>query len=290
MLLKPKTKKSRRKREHQKKPVKLQITKSNDLPQIERPKVEISGNTMCWTEKYKPKDIKSIIGQQVRDYYEEVSQLLSTTTIAGFAAGAKTTSQKRILLMDEVDGMAGNEDRGGMQELINLIKNSNIPIICMCNDRNHQKIRALVNYCFDLRFQKPRLEQIRGAMMSICFKEGINISPAALSEIINGTGCDIRQTLNHLSVWSAADKNVSLETAQRESKASKKDTVLGPWEVVKMVFSESEQKNMSLSDKSRLFFYDYSFGPLFVQENYLNITPNCKKEDVMKRVALAATL
>ncbi len=31
-------------------------------------------------------------------------------------------NKKRVLLMDEVDGMAGNEDRGGVAELINLIK------------------------------------------------------------------------------------------------------------------------------------------------------------------------
>lgn len=63
--------------------------------------------------------------------------------------------------MDEVDGMSGNEDRGGVQELIALIKKSKIPIIAMCNDRNHPKIRSLANHCFDLRFYKPRIEQIR---------------------------------------------------------------------------------------------------------------------------------
>lgn len=63
--------------------------------------------------------------------------------------------------MDEVDGMAGNEDRGGVQELIQLIKMTKIPIICMCNDCNHPKIRSLVNYCFGLRFSRPRVEQIK---------------------------------------------------------------------------------------------------------------------------------
>ena len=118
---------------------------------------------------------------------------------------SQTVSRKHVLIMDEVDGMAGNEDRGGiqvlvhlplfdfsvevgisiwalprrlpslalrclisllvlcfhLQEMISLIKTSKIPIICMCNDRNHQKIRSLANYCFDLRFQRPRLEQIK---------------------------------------------------------------------------------------------------------------------------------
>lgn len=47
------------------------------------------------------------------------------------------------------------------QELIGLIRHTKIPIICMCNDRNHPKMRSLVHYCFDLRFQRPRLEQIK---------------------------------------------------------------------------------------------------------------------------------
>jgi replication factor C subunit 1 len=69
--------------------------------------------------------------------------------------------------MDEVDGMAGNEDRGGVAELIQLIKTSKIPVICMCNDRNHPKIRSLANHCFDLRFQRPRIEQIRVSHVAI---------------------------------------------------------------------------------------------------------------------------
>jgi DNA polymerase III delta prime subunit len=74
---------------------------------------------------------------------------------------SSTMGRKHCLLMDEVDGMAGNEDRGGLQELVALIKSSQIPVICMCNDRNHQKMRTLSNYCFDLRFQRPRVEQIK---------------------------------------------------------------------------------------------------------------------------------
>ena len=84
---------------------------------------------------------------------------------AGASSGARSEQvvdgRRHCVLMDEVDGMAGNEDRGGMQELIALIKNTRIPVICMCNDRSHPKVRSLANYCFDMRFQRPRLEQIK---------------------------------------------------------------------------------------------------------------------------------
>lgn len=112
-------------------------------------------------------------------------------------------------------------------------------------------------------------------MMSICFKEGLDIKPDALAQLIIGTGCDIRQTLNHLSMWSAADKSISAETVQNESKKSQKDVVIGVWDVIKKVFNKSENNHMSLADKAKLFFYDYSFGPMFVQENYLYTNPEC---------------
>ena len=39
--------------------------------------------------------------------------------------------------MDEVDGMSAG-DRGGISDLIDTIKRSKIPIICICNDRYSQ--------------------------------------------------------------------------------------------------------------------------------------------------------
>ena len=129
--------------------------------------------------------------------------------------------------MDEVDGMAGNEDRGGMAELIKLIKASKIPVICMCNDRNHQKIRSLANHCFDLRFQRPRAEQIKAAMMSVCFKEKVKIAPDALNELIVGCNQDVRQVLHHLSMMKARESGEKLtaEEAKIEAEKAKKTSI-----------------------------------------------------------------
>lgn len=93
--------------------------------------------------------------------HEEISHMMESKTVAGFATGRNSINQKRVLLMDEVDGMAGNEDRGGIAELINFIKTAKFPIICMCNNRELPKMRSLVNYCFALRFLKPNVAQVR---------------------------------------------------------------------------------------------------------------------------------
>ncbi|XP_006787317.1 replication factor C subunit 1 [Neolamprologus brichardi] len=206
---------------------------------------------------------------------EVVAESLNNTSIENFYKGtSQTVSSKHVLIMDEVDGMAGNEDRGGIQEMIGLIKNSKIPIICMCNDRNHQKIRSLANYCFDLRFQRPRVEQIKGAMMSMAFKEGIRIPPPALNEIILASNQDVRQVIHNLSMWSAKDKVMTYDQCKSDAASARKDMKLGPFDVCRKVFASGEESaRMSLIDKSDLFFHDYSLAPLFVQENYLHVRP-----------------
>lgn len=223
---------------------------------------------------------------------EQVSEILKNKSLFGYVTGnEKRASAKHVLLMDEVDGMAGNEDRGGMAELIALIKDSSIPIICMCNDRNHQKMRSLVNYCFDLRFQRPRLEQIKGAMMSVCFREKMKVDGKAVEEIITASNNDIRQTINYLAMLGAGKDIPQPESSADQGKTNvmKKDLKVGPWEVVRKVFSAEEQKKMSIHDKADLFFQDYSMGPLFVQENYLHVTPDGPKEQIMAKVAKAAS-
>uniref|UniRef100_A0AAG5CZT0 Replication factor C subunit 1 n=1 Tax=Anopheles atroparvus TaxID=41427 RepID=A0AAG5CZT0_ANOAO len=223
---------------------------------------------------------------------EEVSELLNSKSLAGYFGGkSDKVSSRHVLLMDEVDGMAGNEDRGGMQELIALIKDSHIPVICMCNDRNHPKIRSLVNYCFDLRFSRPRVEQIKGAMMSVCFKEGLKLSQGVLEEIIAGTGGDVRQTLNHLALYSAGKSmaaSMSVDSAKKQADSSKKDIKIGPWEVIRKVFSAEDHKSMTLNDKADLFFHDYNIAPLFVQENYLKVQPKAPRTEWLDRIALTA--
>ena len=50
----------------------------------------------------------------------------------------------QVLIMDEVDGMSGSAERGGMADLMETIKLSKIPIICICNDAYNQKVRLAI--------------------------------------------------------------------------------------------------------------------------------------------------
>ncbi|XP_066912084.1 replication factor C subunit 1-like [Clytia hemisphaerica] len=207
-----------------------------------------------------------------------IKESLSNVAVTGMLQGENNGGKKHCLLMDEVDGMAGNEDRGGMNELIQLIKKSKIPIICMCNDRNSQKVRSLANYCFDLRFYKPRVDQIKSFALKVACREGLKIPPQAIEQIIIGANQDIRQVLHNMQMWTATKSTLSYDEAKDNAKQAAKNIKLGPFDIVKNLFTHSDASKMTLNGKTDLFFNDYSFVPLFVQQNYLNVKPNAARD------------
>lgn len=219
---------------------------------------------------------------------EVVSELFGNQTLAGCFKDGDTgkVTKRHVIIMDEVDGMAGNEDRGGMQELISLIKSSHIPVICICNNRSHPKIRSLSNYCFDLRFQKPRAEQIKAAMLSVAYKEGLKIAPNVLQDVIVSSNQDVRQVLHNLSMWTAKDKGLSDTQAKSDIGKGTKHIKMSPFDALKEVFAIGNNSKATINDKAELFFHDYSIGPLFVQENYLHVQPRAASGNRLKHLQL----
>lgn len=59
-------------------------------------------------------------------------------------------------------------------------------------------MRSLVNYCYDLRFQKPVKGSVGKRLLEICLKEGIPLGKEELEELAERCNCDIRQSLNAL--------------------------------------------------------------------------------------------
>ena len=178
--------------------------------------------------------------------------------------------------MDEVDGMSSG-DRGGMAELIQLIKKSKIPIICICNDRSSPKVRSLANYCVDLRFRRPDARMISPRISAICLKEGLQIGPNAIEELVASTHGDIRQILNVLSTYRLIETCIDYDKSKKLSGEGRKDIEVGSFDAVPALLGVGYNRMMSLSEKIDMYFVDSSLVPLMVQENYLKTqgSPHC---------------
>ena len=56
-------------------------------------------------------------------------------------------SKGKIILVDEVDGLAGREDRGGVQELIRIIEKTQFPVILTATNPWDFKFNTLRSRC-----------------------------------------------------------------------------------------------------------------------------------------------
>ena len=208
---------------------------------------------------------------------EFMNEMIGTSSVFGLfrvnatkAPGSSDRSRRKLIIMDEVDGMSGG-DRGGIGELIKYIKKSRIPIICICNDRSHPKVRNLANYCVDLRFRRPDANQIRSRIMTIAFREHMDLKPNTIDELVANTQGDIRQILNVLSTWKLKASSMSFDEAKKIGTVAGKDFEMSPFEIVRRFLSGYEFRKESINDLLNLYFYDTSLIPLMIHENYLHV-------------------
>uniref|UniRef100_A0A0N4ZMC7 AAA domain-containing protein n=1 Tax=Parastrongyloides trichosuri TaxID=131310 RepID=A0A0N4ZMC7_PARTI len=210
---------------------------------------------------------------------EKVAECLKSRDITSFFKvkdDKKKSECEQVLIMDEVDGMSGSDDRAGISELITMIKHSKIPIICICNDRFSRKLSSLANHCFDLRFAKPTSNQVRGRLMAIASKEGIKIPADKMLQVAETSNLDIRQSIYNLQL---------LKCGGDTSKLTAKDTAVNIFDAAKKILDP----RTPMYERTRLYFSDYSIMPLFVQENYINIEPTkMNKAQTLRALAKSA--
>ena len=62
---------------------------------------------------------------QARPTMSYILLVIIYTHVLGTGRSSSSIAKRHVLIMDEVDGMAGNEDRGGMQVCVCMC-------VCMC--------------------------------------------------------------------------------------------------------------------------------------------------------------
>ena len=201
--------------------------------------------------------------------------------------GRGTQSGRSAIIMDECDGMSGS-DRGGMADLVDTIKKSKQPIICICNDKCNQKMKPLRNVAMELSFSKPRADTIAKRMLAIARAEGLDIQPVTMETLAASTNGDIRMILGQLQQIRLSRTAFTYDDAKAAGKAGK-DANVSPFTATDQLFSASS-RDLSVSARSDLVFQDMDLVPLLVQENYVNHRPSLAGSDIhrLKFMAKAA--
>lgn len=205
--------------------------------------------------------------------------VLDTTSLLGYFAGdgkkVEAGKKKLVLIMDEVDGMSAG-DRGGVGALAAVCKKTNIPMILICNERKQPKMAPFDRVTYDLPFRRPTVDQIRSRIMTICYREKLNIPVTVINALIEGSHADIRQIINMLSTAKLDQEAMDFDAGKKMSKSWEKHVILKPWDIVSKILGGglfAPSSKASLNEKIELYFNDHEFSSLMLQENYLGTNP-----------------
>ena len=229
-----------------------------------------------------------------------VSDVINNTSLLGYFSGdgkkVDVTKKNIVLIMDEVDGMSAG-DRGGVGALAKFCKKTEVPLILICNERRLPKMKPFDHVAFDIRFNRPTVEQIRSRIMTICHREGLGkMPPQVIDALIEGCNKDIRQIINMLHSIKLDGAALNYDQTKSMTKAWEKHVILKPWDICQKMLAGglfSPASKATLNDKIELYFNDHEFSYLMIQENYLGTRPHLlngkgysKREENLKYLEL----
>lgn len=156
----------------------------------------------------------------------------SIKEIVGQSMSQRTLFKRgKIFLIDEIDGISGREDRGGIRQIIKLIKESHFPVVLTANNVYDKKLALLKEYCQVINFGKVNFWAMLRRLEQICQNEGIKCSKDVLKQLAKKAEGDMRSALNDLEVFSKT--NMALRDL---GNIGEREVETDIFEVMKMVF------------------------------------------------------
>ena len=242
-------------------------------------------NDLLWVEKYRPKKIEDIIGNEeakasfvewlktkrkskkavllygppgvgktalvnaaAREFSFTIIEMNASDTRSEKAINAvakpatsyvaldnfstnQTKGKGNLLFLDEVDGIAGNEDRGGVSAIIKIVEEALTPVIMAANDPDVEKLRPLKKVCLLIRFQQIRIPLVIALLQKICLLQHVKAEFEALERIAQNSRGDVRSAINDLQSLSEENHSLTLQDtamlSSRNKDISMDDTLRG---------------------------------------------------------------
>jgi replication factor C large subunit len=112
------------------------------------------------------------------------------------------TKKGKIILVDEVDGISGYYDKGGIQELVRLIELTSYPVIITANDVWNKKLSPLRKKSELVQLKEISYNIMKDLMIDILRKESLFINQDILTKIAIKAKGDLRASINDLQTLS----------------------------------------------------------------------------------------
>ena len=133
----------------------------------------------------------------------------------------------KIILVDEIDGLSGNEDRGGIQAITKLIEDSTYPIILTATNPFDNKFSSLRSKSNLIEFKALDYLSIFKILKRICEQEKIKHDEDILKALSRRAGGDARAAINDLQMLTQDKKELNKESLEELAERNKTENIMG---------------------------------------------------------------
>ncbi len=197
-------------------------------------------------------------------------------------------SKGKVILIDEVDGIAGVEDRGGLQAVIKLIECTSYPIILTMADCSDHKYDSLKRKCLNIEFSQINNDDIVSFLKELCKKEKISIEDTALRSLARFSGGSLNSALNDLQSLSEQKKHLTKDDIDflgfRDHIEHIKNAMLRIFKTTDIKIALSAFENVAEDSDERFLWMDENLPKEYTNpEDLANAYDALSKADIFRR-------
>ena len=175
----------------------------------------------------------------------------------------------KIVLVDEIDGLSGTKDRGGIQAVVKASSKSKFPIILTCKDPFVDKLKTIKVKSKLIEFKDLNDLDMKNKLKYILDKENIKYAENDLELIIDNSQGDLRAAINDIQMLSIGrdklDSNIISEIENRLKTSNIN-------EALNTIFTKNPKEALSAYD--RIDNFDFDKITLWIDENMPKIYTN----------------
>ncbi len=173
-------------------------------------------------------------------------------TLVWRAASQQTLDGRhRIILLDEVDGLSGTSDRGGVGAILKVIKAAVHPIIMTANDPTSPRLKDLMKVCQVFIFRQIESDDMATVLKRVLSENRESVPEDILEDIIENAEGDLRAAVSDLESQVRSGLTSLTAKAPRDVRRGTEETLRHLFattdsKVARKILSESELAHDSL--------------------------------------------
>lgn len=154
--------------------------------------------------------------------------------IAGRAATqGDLFGRRRIILLDEIDGINLQEDKGAVPIILKILSEAENPIVFTANDPWNPMIRPLRESSLLIEFKRLGLRDSIPFLRRICRLEGVEADDKLLKALVEKNNGDMRGILNDLEMLSSIKRVLSHRDVEWLAPRDRKEEIFN---VIRRIF------------------------------------------------------